>query len=166
MSERRLFCKSWVGGSNYWKGIRVGQIPPISGALRDILALEARLDTYDDSIHNAIEALEALSADLLASRGTTESQSIPKSPRGRELFCSVRFLGSVTIYDPSIEAAYLVCDGKLLRIDKARPSREYTHWRVKLVGSTVQIPVSNDAPVYVTPDFNLSGKTLEECKRG
>lgn len=137
-------------------------------ALEDILADESRLSATDDGIEEAVAALDKIVNALSDGRRPVWrvdgklSMERALSPRGRQVFCSVCHLDSVTMYDPGIEAAYLIVDGKLLLIDEVRPSREYSHWRVKLALSRVQLPVQGTARVFVSPNFNLSGKMLEE----
>lgn len=137
-------------------------------ALEDILADESRLSATDDGIEEAVAALDKIVNALSDGRrpvwrvdGKLNLERA-LSTRGRSLFCNVCHLESITMYDPDIEAAYLIVDGKLLLIEEIRPSRECSHWRVKLALSRTQLPVQGTARVFVSPNFNLSGKMLEE----
>lgn len=139
-----------------------------SDALDNLLALEARLSATDDGIEDAVAALNRITEALADGRrpvwridGRLRLERA-LSTRGRTLFCCVCHLESITMYDPDIEAAYLVVDGQLILIEEARQSRECNHWRVKLVGSRTQLPVRETARVFISPNFNLSGKKLEE----
>ena len=141
-------------------------------ALSDLLAPESRLDPIDEGIEAALAALDCLVESFDDGRrpvwrvdGRLELERTI-SPRGRTMQCSICHLNSITMYDPDIEAAYLVVDGRLIMINTFRQSRECSHWRVQLIGHKAQIPVRDTAKCYVTPNFNLSGLTLEEVLRG
>lgn len=137
-------------------------------ALEDILADESRLSVTDDGIDDAVEALSRIADALSDGRrpvwrvdgGLCLERAL--APRGRTLFCNVCHLEHITTYDPDIEAAYLVVDGRLLLIEEVRQSRECNHWRVRLAFSRTQIPVRETARVFISPNFNLSGKKLED----
>jgi hypothetical protein len=138
----------------------VGQKAAFFGALVDILAKNARLGTYSDisTLEQAIEALDEIVRAL-------DDCPTPVALPIRRLECSVCHLDKVTVYDPECESAYLIHDGRLLKIDVVRIAREYNHWRVKLVGSNVQLPVQWLARVLVSDDSNLTGLTLEEVRQ-
>ena len=144
----------------------VGQIHSPRDALGDIWARNARLDTYSDSntvasLEQAIEAID----DVVRMLDGCPAPQTQSSVRGH-LECSVCHLGKIAIYDPECESAYLIHEGRLLEIDTFRIAREHNHWRIKLVGSDIQLPVQGLARVVVSDNNSLTGMTLEEVRHG
>jgi hypothetical protein len=148
----------------------VGLIAEDSDALDHILALEVALGNTDDSIEQAVRALDEMTEMLDGHRPVWRVDDAIMRLRTsvaqpHHVECQVCHLDKITIYDPESEAAYLVgADGRLMLIDTVRYGREYNHYRVKLVNSTVQLPIQAGAHALVSSDHNLTGLTLQEAR--
>lgn len=78
----------------------------------------------------------------------------------RRVLCNVLFLVDPAIYNKYTDYRYLIDDNNvLLPIDDAR---EYTHYRITLVGSKTPIPVQGIANAFITDEPGLGGLKLSE----
>jgi hypothetical protein len=149
----------------------VGLIPEEFDALDRILASKSALGATDDSVETAIEALNRVVESLDDGRRPVWrvdghlTTVRPSTEPARHVECQVCHLLGITMYDPTIESAYLIShDGRLLLIEGVRYGREHNHYRVKLAGCKAQIPVRETAHVVVSSNHNLSGMTLQEAR--
>jgi hypothetical protein len=140
----------------------------VSIALEDILHTKARLTSPEDI---TLEAAMAILAEVSGAVGQTRSllPSDTQLPTARpwhevrRIISNVMFLIDPAVYYPETDYRYLVNDQDvLLPIHDVRVAREYTHYRVTLVGSKTPLPVQGVAKAFITEEPYLAGLQLSE----